>query len=327
MNSITIPSIIIDQIWDNDVLPTVTISCSTYNHEEFIRDAIEGFLMQKTTFKVKIWIHDDASTDNTANIIREYEKEHPQLFVVTCQVENQYKRNPKTPKYIKPPKQRGKYIAKCEGDDYWTDPLKLQKQVDFLEANPGYSMCFHNAEVVVTNEEFAFKNKLYKHLTDKDYSGTELLERWTIPTASVVYRRKFQDLIKQKPKHPDYMYGDIVLFLSLAEYGKIRCINQKMSVYRVHDGGLSNASHTGKRLQYIKHQLAIQNSFGGKYKYVTHAIIAKFYLQIAFAHFYKREFAAGFKNLKNCMFYILQGVVFAPMSFFRMIIKNVIWKQ
>ena len=118
----------------------VSICCATYNHQKYIRDAIEGFLMQKTTFPFEILIHDDASTDGTADIIREYEAKYPDIIKPIYQRENQYSKGIKISQVYQFPRAQGKYIALCEGDDYWIDPLKLQKQVDYMERNSRVSM-------------------------------------------------------------------------------------------------------------------------------------------------------------------------------------------
>ena len=134
------PIPITQHLLDDNNEQLVSISCLTYNHEDFIKDTIEGFLMQKTTFPVKIVIFEDCSTDNTANIIREYQAKYPHLFNVFFQKENTWK-NPIRKKALEPfyeAHNQAKYIALCEGDDYWIDPLKLQKQVDFLEQNEDY---------------------------------------------------------------------------------------------------------------------------------------------------------------------------------------------
>ncbi len=130
--------------------PLLSISCATYNHENFIKDCLDGFVMQKTNFNFEVLIHDDASTDNTANIIREYEQKYPDIIKPIYQTENQYSKGKPISATFNWPRAQSKYIALCEGDDYWTDPNKLQKQVDFLEANPDYMMCFHNAEILNT---------------------------------------------------------------------------------------------------------------------------------------------------------------------------------
>ena len=113
-------------------LPLLSIFCITYNHAPYIKDAIEGFLQQKTNFPVEIVIHDDASTDGTDNIIKEYEKKYPELIIPIYEKENQYSQGVRINRDIMMPKIRGKYMAICEGDDYWTNPNKLQKQVDYL---------------------------------------------------------------------------------------------------------------------------------------------------------------------------------------------------
>ena len=128
--------------------PLVSICCITYNHASFIRKCLDGFLMQQTTFPIEILIHDDCSTDGTTEIIREYEAKYPDLIFPLYEEENQYQQGKAAEiDFYNYRRARGKYIAYCEGDDYWTDPLKLQKQVDFMEANPEYSVCFHDFQV------------------------------------------------------------------------------------------------------------------------------------------------------------------------------------
>lgn len=125
----------------------VSIICTAYNQEDYIRDAIESFLMQKTRFPFEVIIHDDASTDRTADIIREYEKKYPNLIKPIYQTENQYSQGKSVVDFCRR-KSKGKYIAICEGDDYWTDPYKLQKQYDAMEQHPEVDMCAHCAECV-----------------------------------------------------------------------------------------------------------------------------------------------------------------------------------
>ena len=126
----------------------VTISCTTYNHEDYISDALEGFLMQKTNFSYEIFVHDDASTDRTAEIIKEYEKRNPDKIKGIYQKENQYSRGVAIIFDILLPMAHGKYIALCEGDDYWNDPYKLQKQMEAMERHPECELCAHGAIVV-----------------------------------------------------------------------------------------------------------------------------------------------------------------------------------
>lgn len=116
----------------------VSIKCLVYNHEKFIRETLEGFIMQKTNFRFEAIVHDDASTDNTANIIREYAEKYPGIIKPIYEIENQYSKKDSSLSRIINEACTGKYIAMCEGDDYWTDPYKLQKQVDFLEGTIKY---------------------------------------------------------------------------------------------------------------------------------------------------------------------------------------------
>lgn len=125
----------------------VSIVCNAYNHEPYIRDALEGFVMQKTTFPFEVLVHDDASTDNTASIIREYEAKYPEIIKPIYETENQYSKNDGSLGRIQYGRVRGKYIAMCEGDDYWTDPMKLQKQYDALESHLELDICATGAKI------------------------------------------------------------------------------------------------------------------------------------------------------------------------------------
>ncbi len=122
----------------------VSVVCTAYNHAPYIRDALEGFLAQRTDFPVEILVNDDASTDGTAAILREYAARYPARIRVFCQEKNLYAQGLSPYDAALYPAARGDYIALCEGDDYWTDPEKLQRQADFLDAHPDYSACVHN---------------------------------------------------------------------------------------------------------------------------------------------------------------------------------------
>lgn len=126
----------------------VSVVCNAYNHELYISKAIESFLMQKTNFDFEVLIHDDASTDKTAEIIREYKRLYPETIKPIFQSENKYSKGIDILTEYQFPRVRGKYVALCEGDDYWTDENKLQKQFDALERNPGVDICAHGAIIV-----------------------------------------------------------------------------------------------------------------------------------------------------------------------------------
>lgn len=128
--------------------PVVSIKCITYNHEKYIVDALDGFLMQKTNFPFEIIVHDDASTDKTADIIREYEAKFPMIVKPIYEAENQYSKHDGSIARIVNAQIKGKYVAYCEGDDFWTDENKLQMQFDAMEAHPECTICFNRVKMV-----------------------------------------------------------------------------------------------------------------------------------------------------------------------------------
>jgi glycosyltransferase involved in cell wall biosynthesis len=251
----------------------VSVCCSTFNHEKFIGHALDGFLMQKTNFAVEFLINDDCSQDKTPEILKEYENRFPGVFNVTYQTENQFSKGLKPFTHLLFPKVNGKYIALCEGDDYWTDPLKLQKQVDFLTGNEDYSMCFHRCKIVDENNN-ELESDFFKHLKEKDFSGEEILEKWSIPTASVMFRSVFRNQITERAKNPGYYFGDTPMFLTLLECGKAHCLQDCMSVYRVHKGGISKDTSPKKFIRWYNDHKTIKSDFTGKYKNVTKKNIA-----------------------------------------------------
>jgi glycosyltransferase involved in cell wall biosynthesis len=213
--------------------PLVSILCATYNQKDFIAQTIEGFLMQKVNFPIEIIVHDDASTDGTADIVRKYEAEHPNLIKGIYQTENQYSKKTGIWQNFIYPRATGKYYAECEGDDYWSDPDKLQKQVDFLETHPEYSACVHRCKCLNCKTN-SFGTSFPNETQERDFSINEIILGgggfWG--TNTVVCRPVFL---------PDYEaefwklspVGDFPHALSLATHGKIHYLPQEMSVYRL----------------------------------------------------------------------------------------------
>lgn len=211
----------------------VSVCMITYNHEIFIREAIEGILMQKTDFPIELIIGEDCSTDNTRNIVLEYASKYPNIirpllpdsnlgmmknFIVTMQAA------------------LGKYIALCEGDDYWTDPYKLQKQVDFLEANEEYSICFHPVKVLNENERELVDDFITREVAETT-TILDLAEGNYMHTPSVVFRRN-QEVFDTLNSMGALPAGDYVLHMLNSKYGMIKKLPEIMGVYRVHDGGV-----------------------------------------------------------------------------------------
>ena len=188
--------------------------------------------MQKCTFPFEIVIHDDASTDRTVEIIKEYADIYPSLIFPIYQTENQFsKKEGSIESRFVWPYTRGKYIAICEGDDYWTDSGKLQKQVDLLEADPDCSLCFHNS--VMTYVDGSKKDKLFcKDFKNKQTFDTKdlILRNWFVSTASTMFRKS--DIPDFPAWRKDVFNGDLALQLFLSLKGKLVYIDEVMSVYR-----------------------------------------------------------------------------------------------
>lgn len=226
--------------------PLVSICCITYNHAPFIRKAIEGFLMQKTNFPIEILIHDDCSTDGTTEIVREYAEMYPDVIKPLYETENQY---PKVGTagidMFNYGRAQGKYIAYCEGDDYWTDPLKLQKQVDWMEANPEYSVCFHTFKNHNVYEDTYTEARSIKLLKDRnavdgvDIDVETFLQKWYTQPMTMMFRMSSFSFDWQKQYK---YYRDTHEIYHLMKVGKCRLMNFNGGVRNVHEGGLSSIS-------------------------------------------------------------------------------------
>lgn len=217
--------------------PLVSICCITYNHEHYIRDAIESFLMQKTDFQFEILIHDDASTDKTADIIREYEQNYPTIFNPIYQTENQYSRG-KNPLLLVFQAAKGKYIAICEGDDYWTDPLKLAKQIDEMEKHPDCYISFHPAKI-----RWVDKSKRDRIFGRHNNSVAIIPAKKVIlggghfiPTMSIILRREvISQIISFFQIAKDAPIGDYYLQTVGSLHGGALYLPDIMSIYRQGD--------------------------------------------------------------------------------------------
>lgn len=220
--------------WPENSVPLVSISCITYNHAPYIRQCLDGFLMQKTTFSFEILIHDDASPDGTADIIREYEKKYPLLIKPIYQTENQYSQGKTSVSATwNFPRAKGKYIALCEGDDYWIDENKLQMQADFLEKNPEYGMCYTNFNILNQSTD-TIENDLFNTNLEK-YKAEYNLEDWIfmagyIAPMSWVFRRNLYGKIPSIKT----LDGSFVMVAAFIHETKLKCFkNNTTCVYRI----------------------------------------------------------------------------------------------
>lgn len=209
----------------------VSILCAAYNHEDYIRKALEGFVMQKTDFPFEVLINDDCSTDGTADVIREFEAAYPDIIRPLYQQENQYRKLGGIVRPLLLPLARGEYVAMCEGDDYWTDPQKLQRQVDFLDRNPQYAACVHSA--IFHNVGTGVDIPVPQLSEDRDFSLEEILNQGggIFATNSLLIRKSIYE--SQPAVFQASGFGDFLMVLHAAYRGKVRCLAQPMSVYNM----------------------------------------------------------------------------------------------
>lgn len=215
----------------------VSICCTTYNHEKYIAQALDGFLMQKTNFRYEIIIGEDCSTDNTRKIIKDYCLSYPdKVQIVTDTVNVGGTKNGIRTFYPA----KGKYIAICDGDDYWTDPLKLQKQVDFMESRQDCVMCCHYSRVINEQGKLIYENPAPVNL-EFGYEDVLLGRKEETRTSSILMKNKLQ--IKQISSNDWFyrVYGAdafLKLYALAQEGGKIYVLPEVMSVYRLHKDGI-----------------------------------------------------------------------------------------
>jgi len=224
----------------------VSIFCITYNHEKFIRDAIEGFLMQETTFPVEIFVHDDASTDDTPRILEQYALKYPNHFKIVIQKQNQWSKQGNQLFFELLSNLKGKYIAICEGDDYWIKPEKLETQFKVLKTNPASSGCYHRVYVEKRGE----RKELYP--AKDDFQKVDLktaLKKHSIPTCSLFIRKKTYLNMRWAKK---LLMADWPLITECAKEGMILPLEGIYAVYRNHDEGLWNRQSQYQRAEALQ---------------------------------------------------------------------------
>ena len=212
--------------------PLVSIICLVYNHANYLRECFDGFIMQRVNFPIEILVHDDASTDNSAEIIKDYTDKYPQLFKPIFQTINQYSKGVHISATYQYPRCRGKYIAVCEGDDYWTDPYKLQRQVDFLEANPEYGLVHSDYACLIESEgKIVHKAAKKKYTINEGDIFLDLFKECSIKTLTICFRAKFCHNMPELPRRA--FQGDRALFFEIARQSKIHYDDCETGVYRV----------------------------------------------------------------------------------------------
>lgn len=229
----------------------VTVCCMVYNQACYVEKMLDGIVMQKTTFKYRALIHDDASTDGTVEILKKYKEKYPDIIELILEEENQYSKGVKMIKNIVYPRVKGKYMALCEGDDFWIYDGKLQVQYEFMESHPEVSLCYHNALIYQEDTDELVLNVLNQvsgYIEDKDVICTT--KGW-YPTASAFFRTAYY------AGQPDFPIAtsDEGMRTCMACRGKLYFMNRAWSVYRQLAKGSWNVKCTNDKLifqNYIK---------------------------------------------------------------------------
>ncbi|MDK0896073.1 glycosyltransferase [Clostridium perfringens] len=206
----------------------VSINCITYNHEKYISEALESFMMQKTNFDFEIIVSDDFSTDNTVEVVKKFQKKYPNKIRL---IEGEKNIGARQNGMRAHNNSLGKYVAICEGDDYWTDCNKLQKQINYMEKNRDCSMVFHNAEKINDKTKKSEGFMINKNLNSKKILIKDFFDLQFIPTASILYKKELKD--NMPSWYMDAITGDFPFNLILIANSYAYYMNDVMSVYRV----------------------------------------------------------------------------------------------
>lgn len=239
--------------------PLVSISCITYNHAPYIKQCLDGFLNQVTNFEYEVLIHDDASTDGTSSILECYAQKYPHLFNIYIQKNNQYSQgNGFIGLKINAERAKGKYLAFCEGDDYWNDPLKLQKQIDFLEKNEDYVLSHTCYSIYDESKKEIHKSiDIYRNnkSAEMSFSPTDLLTfRYKILTLTVVTRTdSYLKVLNADPflYSGYFLMGDTQAWYDLSKLGKIHYLKDFTSIYRIREGSATREINIERKLRFF----------------------------------------------------------------------------
>lgn len=278
--------------------PIVSIICLTYNQEKYVQDCFEGFVTQQTSFPFEVLVYDDASPDGTPRIIRDYATKYPDVFKPILYEENNYSKGLGYVGFYAGLKEaEGKYIAYCEGDDYWTDPLKLQKQVDFLEAHPSFEVCAHETLIKSDSnkqQEGLLFSELTKNLfvstTKKHYTFEDALTGNIFHVSSLMFRNIHLQLPGWLPR---VSAGDMVLYMLLAEKGDMYVLPEAMSVYRSHADSLTSTQSEYASLDGFYGLsidiLRLMNRYWNRsYQDKIYPIISRYYVERMLTYLHKR---------------------------------------
>jgi glycosyltransferase involved in cell wall biosynthesis len=284
--------------------PLISVVMIAYNQEKYIAQAIEGVLNQEYGGEIELILANDHSTDTTDHIVQNIIKNHINgdwiKYTNHSINKGMFKNIIWALKEVK-----GKYVALCEGDDYWTDPLKLQKQSNFLLNHEEYSMCFHSAKTDNFSNDY---KKVFQPIDNRDYSIDEIYNSWIIPTASIVFKSENVISIVSNFKEPKVFNWDIILILTCFNFGKVRGISDQMSVYQFQDNGLSIFRMKKDKLQYLNNNLGHHDYIRKKFTKIDSQFV-----DIKFFHIHMEMANLYFlRNSVKCIPHFLKGMYYRP---------------
>lgn len=293
--------------------PLVSVCCISFNHEKYIGDCINGFLIQKTNFPIEMLIFDDASKDDTQNIIKSYAKNDSRI-VTFLQTENQWSKKKYGFNDYLFPAARGKYIALCEGDDYWIDPLKLQKQVDLLEQNPDCSMCVAQTNWVNDSNEIIEVSGIGNK---SKYDFNDILNKYYFHTSTYLIPKQNIDLYISNPK---LFLGDTSLRIFMADIGPILLLKEVVSVYRLTGNGVwSSLTEKHRTVWHIKLYKAFYKYFKKKYKTIFIKKVIYCSYQLLIIEIKNKKLKSLIVALFNFAYYGIRNPIFT----LRIIVKHI----
>lgn len=260
----------------------VSVCVLSYNHEKYLRDCLEGIVMQRTTFPIEAWVHDDASTDKSQEIIKEYQQRYPEIIKPILQTENQYsKKEGSILAMHLYPKCTGKYVALCEGDDYWIDPNKLQKQVDYMESHPDVGLCYtdydrrydcsDNISHAMFEQQHQYRPASYEQ---------HLLKPGYLAPMTWVYRRVLCNLFAKVELFSD---GTYAYMMEAMQHYPVVYLPITTATYRVHMGSASAPTNAKSMFNYMNGVFRTQRYFINKYpcsEEMKNKVLMRGYLEV-----------------------------------------------
>lgn len=297
--------------------PLVSIYCLTYNHEDYIQDCLYGFVMQKTDFPFEVIVHDDASTDNTAKIVREFQSRYPEIIKPIFQSTNQYQKHVAILREYIFPRVKGKYVAICEGDDYWTDDTKLQRQVDLMESYPECHFCVAGVEEVTINKKSLGVFHPDFPIVDKLIHSTDFIRyasKYAFQTSS--YLMRYNDWIRYICDPPNFVIGsdmgDITMMLYFGCAGDTGYIDRVMSCYRrgAPDSFSANRINWNeeKMIVHFEKQLKVWREFDEYSNMRFHDVCSKKISDLLFGYYILRNRAKELISAENKDYFSLYSM-------------------